>query len=818
MRLGYVLTNFPALSETFIRREILELCRLGHQVFVYANYRHHDPRVPEPQELMLVVRQVSFLNHFSELVQAIRADGVEHLHGSLMVAAQRATHAAAESLQIPFTVRAYSGHDIFTSSDPNLYRDISANPFCEAIVVEDPFMHEWVVNRLGAAPQKTAIIPNSFDLDLYRLREPRRLHKEVLILAIARFVQKKGLIHLVNAFNKLSSVRSNTQLWLVGDGPEESHLRRAADKNARIKFLGSAPESRTRELYADADIFCLPCIQTANGDADGVPTTILEAMAFELPVVTSDMLSTPYYVRNQKEGLLTPPGDVEAISAALERLCSDPDLRRKLGGAGGNRVSELCDLGKNIKKLERIMLDGRWRRWRGNLNTLLERRKHYTEEIKNHYSSNRERSVRYFQPSGRVLDLGCGHGDLRIHLSSEVVYYGCDPLLSDDVRGRFPFVVALGEALPFRNKTFDAVVLYCLLEYVFDVDLVLSEAARVLRPGGSLYIRVCVNDLNPVHLNHFVPADLQRRASRVFHILDSMHDGQKVLLMKAKKLEIQQFETADSRPLVSIAITAFNRERYIRESVESALRQSYRPIEVVVVDDGSTDRTRQILDEYGDKIRIGLNDRNCGIAYSKNRSLRMTSQAARYVAILDSDDYFHPNFVERCVAFLESSPEIGLVYTDDILIDATGREVRWRKAVHPWSIDGWLRTCNLRGDTWMARRDLVMSTKLHDEALTHDLDYDLFYQLLEMTNFAHLPEFLVYYRQHDGQSARNQLQLAKCHAANLVKYGYSPEYAYLRARHNPEWIPAIEEGIASGKRLRERRKSDPNLRLKEGGV
>ena len=148
---------------------------------------------------------------------------------------------------------------------------------------------------------------------------------------------------------------------------------------------------------------------------------------------------------------------------------------------------------------------------------------------------------------------------------------------------------------------------------------------------------------------------------------------------------------------------------------------------------------------------------------------------------------------------------MGLVYADDILVDVAGREIRRQPAIEPWSIDKWLRTRNLRSDTWLAHRECVMKTNLHDEALEFDEDYDLFYQLLKITTFSHLPEYLVYIRRHPGQTTANRLELAKCHAANLVKYGYSPEYAYLRARHNPEWVPAIEEGIALGKKLREKR-------------
>jgi glycosyltransferase involved in cell wall biosynthesis len=246
----------------------------------------------------------------------------------------------------------------------------------------------------------------------------------------------------------------------------------------------------------------------------------------------------------------------------------------------------------------------------------------------------------------------------------------------------------------------------------------------------------------------------------------------------------------------------------VRQSIDSVLRQTFPRVEVVVVDDGSNDDTRRVLESYGTSIQVAFNEHNRGMAYSKNRALRMTSASAKYVGILDSDDYFDPRFVAACVETLEQNPAAGLVYTDDIMVDESGHELWRQPAVHPWSMDAWLRTCNLRGDTWLARRGLVMQTELHDEDTEHDHDYDLFFQLLEITTFVHIPEYLVFIRQHTGRSSGvNRLEVARDHAANLVKYGLSPEYAYLRARRNPEWVPAIEEGIALGEKLRGRRKA-----------
>jgi glycosyltransferase involved in cell wall biosynthesis/SAM-dependent methyltransferase len=523
-------------------------------------------------------------------------------------------------------------------------------------------------------------------------------------------------------------------------------------------------------------------------------------MAFELPVVTSDLLSAPCYVRHGVEGLLTPPGDVAAVARAIDELRASRRRRTTLGLAGRARVVDCCDLRTNVAGLRALMADARRRLWRDKIDQLMAYRRSYTHGVQDRHDAIRERTVRFFQPRGRTLDIGCGSGKLRAHLPGGTRYVGCDPMLLPTAGREFAAVSASGEQLPFPDGAFDSVVLYDVLSYVLDPDATLSEAVRVLRRDGTLHVRECVDDGNPMHLNHFTQPDLVRRIAEAMPAMTVEREPHTLFVNARRKAA-----RAVTRPLASIAITTYNRRPFLRTCLDSALGQSYQPVEVVVVDDGSTDGSRDVLAQYGGRITAVVCETNGGIARAKNLALRATSPDAAYVAILDSDDYFHPSFIERSVRYLDEHPEVGLVYTDDVLVDANGCTLAERQSVEPWNIDCWLRTCNLRGDSWVARRELVMRTDLHDESLACDVDYDLFYQLLERTSFGHLREALVYNRSHPGQTTRNRLELAKCHAANLITYGYSIEYAYHRARRNPEWLPAIEEGAAIGWLRRQRR-------------
>ena len=359
LRIGYLLECFSPSSKTSVRREIAALCGMGHEVFVYTPNVAPDPGAAIPATDHLTVRGVDCRVSLEPLADAIRADRVEHLHGSVMLSAQAAACTIAEALGLPFTVGVAGGVSLFTEGSAAAYSAIASSSACRGIVVEDAFIRDWLTSHRGVDPVRTIVIPTLLDLELYRLRGPRPPAPRIRILSVARFIERKGLADLIEAFQLLSSRRDDLDLCLAGGGPEEPRLRAAAASNPSIAFLGVLSEEECRDAYTRADVFCLPCRQLESGEADGTPIALLEAMAFELPIVTSDLLSLPRYVRDGSEGFLVPAGDSRAIADRLEHLCNNRDLRTTMGRRARRRVEELGDVAANAARLSDLFVASR---------------------------------------------------------------------------------------------------------------------------------------------------------------------------------------------------------------------------------------------------------------------------------------------------------------------------------------------------------------------------------------------------------------------------------------------------------------------------
>ncbi|MFN4089045.1 MAG: glycosyltransferase family 2 protein [Alphaproteobacteria bacterium] len=215
-------------------------------------------------------------------------------------------------------------------------------------------------------------------------------------------------------------------------------------------------------------------------------------------------------------------------------------------------------------------------------------------------------------------------------------------------------------------------------------------------------------------------------------------------------------------PRVSVFIPAYNREALIAESVASVLGQTHADLELIVVDDGSTDRTAAIVESFADpRVRLVSNGRNLGIPKSRNRGLDLAR--SDYLAVLDSDDRMLPERLARQVAFLDDNPDIAVVGSWGRFIDGSGRPTG-RRRVQPVAaadVDAHLLFRCCVSNRSVMGRTAVMRAYRYDEAFVRCQDYDMFVRMSGRHKLANLPEVLVEARQHAGQITRNTLDIGE---------------------------------------------------------
>lgn len=215
-----------------------------------------------------------------------------------------------------------------------------------------------------------------------------------------------------------------------------------------------------------------------------------------------------------------------------------------------------------------------------------------------------------------------------------------------------------------------------------------------------------------------------------------------------------------NNPLVSAIIPTFNRARFLETAVESALNQTYEPIEVIVVNHGSTDDTTKIMEDFGSRIlgvSIGGRGRG-GVASPRNEGLRRAS--GKFVAFLDDDDVWHPAKIEKQVLVMKGHPSLGLVATNARIIDERANPIRDRYFDNLSLESDVVR--QLAEDNFVIVSSVLASREIVEDCgmfATHpDLfmveDYLLWLQIAARAHFALIDEALIDYRSHSGSHAK----------------------------------------------------------------
>jgi alpha-1,3-rhamnosyltransferase len=213
----------------------------------------------------------------------------------------------------------------------------------------------------------------------------------------------------------------------------------------------------------------------------------------------------------------------------------------------------------------------------------------------------------------------------------------------------------------------------------------------------------------------------------------------------------------DAGPLVTTIIPSYNHERYVERSIESVLRQTYRNLQVIIIDDGSTDGTAQVVERTlaaaaGDRDVTFLRQSNKGVSATLNRGLALAKGS--YVQFVASDDAYLPEKTARCVGLLHKAPDsvVG-VYTDGYVIDDAGQRLMRFSQGFPWPllpgthaelvVGNWIPAMGL-----MYRTAAVLEAQGFDESLRIE-DYDLLLRITRGRKLLRSREPLFLYRRHE---------------------------------------------------------------------
>lgn len=378
-RVGYVLKMYPRFSETFIVTELVSMQRIGVDCDIFslrspvdAHFHANLSEVRAPVsyvrylglragDVWEILQQASRLltgsgDHLEELLElevrdaaqavevalAVQERGITHLHAHFASVASTVARMAARLSGITYSLTAHA-KDIF-------HADVDADGLrtklrdaIDVVTVSD-FNLRYLQKAFGADAGGVRRVYNGLDLDEFFYRAP--MGRPPVIAAVGRLVEKKGFSDLIDAVALLRRAGRDVRLDLVGAGAMEKELRRQVTEKGvedSVTLWGARPQAEVRRIVGAAAVFAAPCVVAHDGNRDGLPTVVLEAMALGTPCVATPVTGIPEVISHGVTGLLVPERDPAALARALAEVLDDADLSASLAKSARDLVEEEFD-------------------------------------------------------------------------------------------------------------------------------------------------------------------------------------------------------------------------------------------------------------------------------------------------------------------------------------------------------------------------------------------------------------------------------------------------------------------------------------------
>jgi glycosyltransferase involved in cell wall biosynthesis len=211
---------------------------------------------------------------------------------------------------------------------------------------------------------------------------------------------------------------------------------------------------------------------------------------------------------------------------------------------------------------------------------------------------------------------------------------------------------------------------------------------------------------------------------------------------------------------VAAIIPAYNSAKFIQKTILSALQQDYEPIEIIVINDGSTDDTVRKVEDFAPRVRILYHPNKANLGPGVSRNLGIKSTDADLIAFLDHDDIWHPTKIREQATIFENYPDVGLVHTNGYAIDENDSilyELMPRDFREPDKPEAILLSCYIKTpSSVMVRRDFLERVGMFYQGFRIASDHDLWIRMKEITRFYFLAKHLLSFREHGTQLSRQR--------------------------------------------------------------
>lgn len=359
-RIGYVLKVYPRFSETFVVTEILAREAQGETLSIYALRPTTDSRfhpeiarvaapvrwLPRPlkgcdlwRQLCAGLKDPVLRERFAALMpalatlpgdevaqgvalaQAVLADGITHIHAHFASLAGRVAWIASRLSGVPFTVTTHAKDIFHESVNMDWLRRLGSD--AHRVIAISRFNEAYLGRVLAGTGARVSLRYNALELDRFPFRSPLEVSTPLRVLAVGRLVEKKGFEVLLEAVGDLVGRGYRLEVDIAGEGELADRLARRVvelELTGVVRLLGARTQAEVRSLLGRAHLFAAPCLEGEDGNIDGLPTVVLEAMACGTPVVATSVTGLPEVVEDGRTGILLPPGDAVALTGAIARV------------------------------------------------------------------------------------------------------------------------------------------------------------------------------------------------------------------------------------------------------------------------------------------------------------------------------------------------------------------------------------------------------------------------------------------------------------------------------------------------------------------